>query len=144
MSFRPRGFTLVELLITIAIIALLAALAIPNLLRTRLNTNETNAVNALKAIRDACISYRGVMSSYPADISSLTATTPPYVDSVLGSGTRNGYQFSLTGATNSFTATARPSTYQTTGIRGFFVDHSGFIRWTNQDAAATVSDTVFE
>lgn len=141
---RRKGFTLVEIMIVVAIIALLAAIAIPNLLRARLNANESAAVAALRTIASSAISYRSVNAAYPAALTNLSDAVPPYIDAVLGAGAKNGYDFALTGAANSFTATARPDTYQTTGERGFFVDESGVIRWTGADAAPTVADSVLE
>lgn len=141
---RRKGFTLVEIMIVVAIIALLAAIAIPNLLRARLNANESAAVAALRTIASSAISYRSVNAAYPAALANLADAVPPYIDAVLGAGAKNGYDFVLTGGTNSFTATARPTTYQTTGERGFFVDESGVIRWTGANAAPTVADSVLE
>ncbi|MDD4900380.1 MAG: prepilin-type N-terminal cleavage/methylation domain-containing protein [Candidatus Omnitrophica bacterium] len=140
MIRRKRGFTLVEIMIVVAIIALLAAIAIPNLLRARLNANEAAAVSALKTIASSAISFRSVNAAYPANLAALSGATPPYIDAVLGGGAKQGYNFALTGAANTFTATARPQTYQTTGVRSFFVDESGVIRWTDVDAAAGAAD----
>ncbi|MDD2752735.1 MAG: prepilin-type N-terminal cleavage/methylation domain-containing protein [Candidatus Omnitrophica bacterium] len=137
---RKRGFTLVEIMIVVAIIALLAAIAIPNLLRARLNANEAAAVSALKTVASSAISFRSVNAAYPANLAALSGATPPYIDAVLGGGAKQGYNFALTGAANTFTATARPQTYQTTGVRSFFVDESGVIRWTDADAAAGTAD----
>jgi len=140
MMRRKRGFTLVEIMIVVAIIALLAAIAIPNLLRARLNANEAAAVSALKTVASSAISFRSVNAAYPANLAALSGATPPYIDAVLGGGAKQGYNFALTGAANTFTATARPQTYQTTGVRSFFVDESGVIRWTDADAAAGTGD----
>lgn len=150
-----KGFTLVEIMIVVAIIVLLAAIAIPNLLRARVNANEAAAVAALHTISSAAQSYRGANPNYPAGLSSMAAplATPPYIDTVLGcvAGTsgaicaKQGYSFSVTGAANSFTATARPSVAGTTGVRGFFVDESGVIHWTNTSGATpVVGDSVLE
>lgn len=139
-----KGFTLVEIMIVVAIIALLAAIAIPNLLRARLNSNESAAISALKTIATGAISFRSVNAAYPTNLAALAGATPPYIDTALGAGARGGYDFVLTGTATTFTATARPQVFQTTGVRSFFVDESGVIRWTNADAAATAGSTVLE
>lgn len=138
------GFTLVEIMIVVAIIALLAAIAIPNLLRARLNANESAAIGAMQTISTAAQSFRSTNTTYPANLSALSGASPPYIDSVLGGGAKQGYNFALTGSTNTFTATARPQTFGTTGNRSFFVDESGVIRFTTADAAATASDNPIE
>lgn len=145
---KNKGFTLVEIMIVVAIIALLAAIAIPNLLRARLNANESAAISALRTVSAAAISFRTVNVDYPANLGELGSANPAYIDAVLGCTTqpcgKQGYSFALTGVTNAFTATARPATFQTTGVRGFFVDASGVIRWTNANAAPTVADAVLD
>ena len=143
---KKRGFTLVEIMIVVAIIALLAAIAIPNLLRARLNANESAAIAGLKTVSAAAISYRTVNALYPANLNDLGAgSDPSYIDTVLGCADqpceKSGYSYSLTGATNTFTATARPVAFQTTGIRSFYVDEAGVIRFTATDEAATNEST---
>ena len=141
---RKKGFTLVEIMIVVAIIILLAAIAIPNLLRARLNANESAAVGAVKTVVSAAISYRSVNTAYPANLSELSNADPEYIDDVLGSGDKQGYSFDLDGDTNTFEVVAYPQTYQTTGVRSFFADESGVIRSTDAEANATVSDTALE
>jgi prepilin-type N-terminal cleavage/methylation domain-containing protein len=137
---KAKGFTLVEIMIVVAIIALLAAIAIPNLLRARLTANESAAIVALKTVTTASHTYRASGSAYPANLTVLSSATPPYIDSVLGGGTKQGYIFSETGDNSGFTATAVPVTLNTTGVRRFFVDTSGVIRY-NSTGNATASDS---
>lgn len=136
MLVRRKGFTLVEIMIVVAIIALLAAIAIPNLLRARLNANEAAAISSLRTISTACESYRAAQSpvTYPANLAALgaPASNPPYIDNTLAGAQKQGYNFgyALVNA-NQYTCTATPVTANVTGTRTFFVDESGVIRLNN-------------
>jgi len=138
-----RGFTLVEIMIVVAIISLLAAIAIPNLLRARHNANEAAAIAALRTISTACESFRAAQTppSYPANLAALSTATPAYIDAGLSGATtaataKQGYYYtySWTNA-NQYTCTASPAVPSTTGTRVFFVDESGVIRLTNASGA---------
>ncbi len=141
-----KGFTLVEIMIVVAIIVLLAAIAIPNLLRARVNANQSAAVAGLHTVSTAAQSYRGANPTYPLALGSMGAAeqTPPYIDNVLAGGAKQGYDFVLAGATNSFTAVATPTTFGSTGTRSFFVDTSGVIRYTNTSTAPTSASSALE
>jgi type IV pilus assembly protein PilA len=129
---RParKGFTLVEIMIVVSIIILLAAISIPNLMRSRLNANEAAAIGALKALSTATLTYFMAQTpmAYPSSLAALSNATPPYIDSALGSGNRTGYSFNWTGGGNTFSVVASPQSPNVTGVRSFFIDQSGVVR----------------
>lgn len=129
---RRKGFTLVEIMIVVAIIALLAAIAIPNLLRARHNANEAAAIGSLRTISTACESFRAAQTppSYPASLAILGAppSGPPYIDTNLAAGVKQGYTFAYAPALpNNYTCTATPQQAGVTGTRIFAVTASGVI-----------------
>jgi len=146
MRSRKRGFTLVEIMIVVAIIVLLAAIAIPNLLRARLNANEATAIAAMKTLSTAMESYRAAQTppTYPAALTNLNGSNPPYIDSVLASTNKSGYTFTLNASTNVFTVVAAPQTVNVTGSRGFFVDQSGVVRASGPAGTASVTSSPIE
>lgn len=128
-----RGFSLVELLIVVAIILLIAAIAVPSFLRSRIVANESAAVGALRTLNTAQISYESAYSAvgYATTLGALAGTScaPPsssgacLIDTTLAGGVRNGYSFSLGGTSGSPNATyqviAVPTLYNYSGIRYF-------------------------
>ena len=140
MLRRKKGFTLVEIMIVVAIIVLLAAIAIPNLLRARLSANEATTIAAMRTLSTAMEGYRAAQSppAYPANLTDLNASNPPYIDSVLASGNKSGYTFTLGGGGNVYTVTAAPQTANVTGVRNFFVDQSGVVRVGNSSSGTPI------
>ena len=147
MKRHQKGFSLIELLIVVAIILIIAAIAIPNLLRSKMAANEASAVGSLRTINTSSVAYSTTYGNYPGALSSLGPSTSPsstaadLIDSALVSGTKSGYTFTYAAATpfQQYSIQASPVTPGVTGQRYFFTNQSGVIR-VNLTAAATASD----
>jgi prepilin-type N-terminal cleavage/methylation domain-containing protein len=136
-----RGFTLMEIMIVSAIIALLASIAIANLLRARLMANETSAQTSLRTISSSMEGYRAANGSYAgATLIGLANATPAYLDSVLGGGAKQGYTFTLTveASDQSYVCTGIADTPNFTGFRSFCISDDGVIRV--QTAGGAIAD----
>ena len=155
MRGKQKGFSLIELLIVVAIILIIAAIAIPNLLRSKMTANEASAVGSLRTLNTACVEYSTTYGGYPRSLANLgpaasaTSTSSDLIDSVLASGTKSGYAFAyVPGATDasgnvlSYSVTANPITRGTTGQRGFFTDQTGVIRGDTTSAATSSSTPI--
>lgn len=140
---RVRGFSLVELLIAVAVIAILAGMAIPNIASTRSAANESSAISSLRLISKGMegwrIQNRGGDNGYPVDYRSLAVGNPGDIDAVLGSGQRSGYLFAGGGDTSQYQITAVPVTFGSSGRRSFYVDATGVIRGADHAGAAADS-----
>ena len=113
-----EGFTLVEIMIVVAIIALLAAIAIPNLLRARMTSNDALAKATLRAMSTSAESYGTANNgNFPANETALTGATPPYLNTSYCSGSPiAGYNYDCTGmSTSGYTITATPMLINSTG-----------------------------
>jgi type IV pilus assembly protein PilA len=149
---KQKGFSLIELLIVVAIILIIAAIAIPNLLRSRMAANEASAVGSLRTINTAEVTYA---TAYPtegfsADLKSLGGAAPCgpaavatgcLIDEVLSvTAKKSGYTFAApgTGAIPrvAYTATGVPTIVGSSGQRAFFTDQSGVIRYDTTGAGA--------
>src|ERR1700674_4030337 len=145
MRNKQKGFSLIELLIVVAIILIIAAIAMPNLLRSKMAANEASAVGSLRTLNTACVTYSTTYGTYPPTLASLgpdagggaSSTTADLIDSVLSAGGKSAYLFPFTpGASSlSYQINADPVTRGQTGQRSFFTDSSGVIR-SNVAAAA--------
>jgi type IV pilus assembly protein PilA len=157
MKQRQKGFSLIELLIVVAIILIIAAIAIPNLLRARIQANEASAVSSIHAINTAQISYSTLFPTVGFAPSLLalgdggtspcagTAAASCYIDSNLASGTKSGYNFvytqdsSLTPSLH-YSVTANPVSLGISGQRGFYSSDANVTRF-NTTGAASSSDS---
>ncbi len=142
---EAKGFTLVEIMIVVAIIALVAAMAVPNLLRARHNANETAAIGNIRTLAGALESYHSAQTPvvYPATLPVLSAATPAYVSPALTANPRQGYNFTYVFVNNNqYTLTAVPVTATVTGTRQFFVDETGVIRSNAAGAVTNASPPI--
>ncbi len=149
---KPKGFSLIELLIVVAIILIIAAIAIPNLLRSRIAANEASAVGSTRTLNTAEFTFASTYPNHgfatlphlgPPSSGSVNDTGASLIDSVLAGGTKSGYAFTIvtSGAVSSgpatmYTVNGDPQNSQT-GQRHFFSDASGVIRFNTSASAGT-------
>ncbi len=162
---KQKGFSLIELLIVVAIILIIAAIAIPNLLRARIAANESSAVGSTRTVNTAEVAYN---SAYPTvgfaiTLNSLagtctgstvpTSTSACLIDNVLGASnatTKSGYSFGLdnggsaaTGGApqGSYSIDAQPVTVNQTGVRYFCSAADGVVRYGSSAFTGTGCQT---
>ena len=152
MKKKNKGFSLIELLIVVAIILIIAAIAIPNLLRSRMAANEASAVGSIRTVNTSSVTYSTTYPDvgYPTTLAQLapsaaaSSSAADLIDSVLAGGTKSGYSFTMTAGAGAstpqttYTVAAAPVS-TSSGTRYFFSDQSGVIRGLAGAAATSTS-----
>ncbi|HMI51346.1 MAG TPA: prepilin-type N-terminal cleavage/methylation domain-containing protein [Candidatus Saccharimonadales bacterium] len=167
MKKRQHGFSLIELLIVVAIILIISAIAIPNLLRSKMAANESSAISSLRTLNTAEINYAALYPTvgYSPDIGSLGGlpttcnggTASPaaacIVDDVLAKATtiasaKSGYYFTYGGlftfgaVTTAYSIVGSPVSPGSTGQRSFYTDHTGVIRYDQSATPTSASSPI--
>jgi type IV pilus assembly protein PilA len=144
---KQKGFSLIELLIVVAIILIIAAIAIPNLLRARMSANESSAVGSIRTLNTAEVTYQSAYPTVgfastlvelgsPAGACTATSAGACLIDSVLTAATKSGYTFGasagLTAGTPlpSYNVWGNPVSPNQTGVRSFCSYEDAVVRAT--------------
>jgi prepilin-type N-terminal cleavage/methylation domain-containing protein len=157
---RQRGFSLVELLIVVAIILIICAIAIPNMFRAKINANESSAVGSLRAIGTGEVTYA---ASYPtvgfslnlASLGGSSCTSPSstaacIIDNTLATATstsasKSGYYFTYApNSTIGYTANADPAYWNQSGTKHFYTDATAVIHFNSANQIASASDPTIQ
>ena len=145
---KQKGFSLIELLIVVAIILIIAAIAIPNLLRSRIAANESSAVGSVRTLTTAQVTYATTYGVGYAALANLGGAAPCVaaqataclIDPVMTLGTKSGYTVDTQPNTGAGTTLSPNQGFETnasalslsTGTRAFCSDQSGVIRYAVQ------------
>jgi len=139
------GFTLVEIMIVVAIVTVLVSLAMPGIMRSRVNANEGAALANLRTINNGCQLYHINNDAFPSGLSDLIepASNPSYIDPILATGKKQGYEFvySLDSADH-FIINANPLFSGLLKSRYFYTDESGVVRGKTGSPAGPDDETV--
>jgi type IV pilus assembly protein PilA len=154
-GLASSGFSLIELLIVVAIILIIAAIAIPNLLRARVAANQADAVENCRTITSAQVIYYTMYGGgFAPTLAALggpagppaSASAAQLIDDVLAAGNKSGYTYTYealsadsTGEYQDYTLNADPVTQNFTGVNHYFTDEPSVIH-VNTSAVATVTD----
>ncbi len=135
---RATGFTLIELMMVVTVIAIVIAIALPGIGNARMAANEASAISSMRALFTSNIQYRTRFGAYAAAMNDLF--TQGYIDPSIADPDKAGYTFTYTSGATDFSFNGDPRDPGISGERYFFVDSSGVIRF-NEAAQATRFDS---
>ncbi len=146
---RERGFSLIELLIVIAIILIILSIALPQMSKSRMNAQEMAAIREVQTINQAQVQYQSQFGQFATSLAQLgppasagAAEGPQsagLIPASLAGGSASGYNFALTATPQGYAVSAVPKQYNSTGRRTFYSDQSGITRenWGQDPATAS-------
>ena len=139
MKKNNKGFSLLELLIVVAIILIIATIAIPSLLRSRQAANESAAVANLRTVNTAQVTYLSSSGGNYGDLPALVSAG--LLDSTFTAGAKAGYNFNVTASGANYTATALPAS-SNTGRFGYFSLPDAVVRYSTHPTASMIGTAV--
>jgi type IV pilus assembly protein PilA len=157
---KQKGFSLIELLIVVAIILIIAAIAIPNLLRARIAANEASAASGIRTINTAEISYFSNYQTYAPTLTELgpggpavacpgaVPATSCLIDGVLASNGnpantgKSGYSYTGAGTATTYNVRSNPLTVNVTGVRGFCSVEDAVVRFVQTAPTGACAPTI--
>jgi prepilin-type N-terminal cleavage/methylation domain-containing protein len=155
---KQNGFSLIELLLVVAVILIISAIAVPNFLRSRLRANEASAVASLRVINTAAVTYSITYPDlgFPAQLTTLGGANPCsassaqacLIDDILAQGNKGGYSFVWTGdgltPSVNFTITSTPQVIGASGQRMFCTDQTGVVHYDPTGSGCTTASLVLQ
>jgi type IV pilus assembly protein PilA len=144
---RPRGFSLIELLIVIAIILIIIGIAVPNYHTATMNARGMAALRAVQTIQAAEVQYLSLYGHYSPSLRELGppasggpgASAAALIGNDLANGVKEGYRFTLSGSEGGYSVSAAPMIYRSAGTKSFYSDQSMIIRESDSAQPATAS-----